>query len=87
MSERDKTILIKRIVDRAILLRCDYASRITMMVDLEAAYDRFALRLEDLLHAPTLDFLHDVSGIGAHLNRVNKAFDPDFVPRFAGKEN
>lgn len=87
MSERDKIILIQRIIDRASYLGGDYASRLTMMMDLELAYAAFRLRLEDLLSAPTVDFLHDVSQIGAHINRVTKTFDADFVPRFAGKES
>lgn len=87
MTETSPTAYIKRIVDRAVYLRCDYASRITMMMDLELANHVFQLRLHDLLNAPIPDFMHDVSGIGAHLNRVTKKFDPTFVPRYAGKEN
>lgn len=87
VSERDKIILIQRIVDRATYLGGDYASRLTMMLDLELAYAAFQLRLEDLLNAPTADFLHDVSQIGAYINRATKTFDVDFVPRYAGKEN
>lgn len=87
MSERDQALFIKRIVDRAFYLRCDYASRITMMMDLEAAYKHFNLRFEDLLNAGVADFMHDVQQIGAHINRATKTFDSYFVPRFAGKEN
>ena len=86
MSDRDVTILIKRIVDRAEYLRCDYASRLTMYMDLEVALNTFDLRLEDLLNAGTADFMHDISQIGAHINRVTKKFDPTFVPRYAGEE-
>jgi len=87
MSERDQTLFIKRIVDRAVYLRCDYASRITMMMDLEAAVKHFNLRLEELLNAAVADFMHDVQQIGAHINRATKTFDLYFVPRFAGKES
>jgi len=87
MSERDQTLFIKRIVDRAVYLRCDYASRITMMMDLEAAVKHFNLRLEELLNAAVADFMHDVQQIGAHINRATKTFDLYFGPRFAGKES
>lgn len=87
MTETSPAAYIRRIVDRAVYLRCDYASRLIMMMDLELASRVFQLRLHDLLNAPIPDFMHDVSGIGAHLNRVTKKFDPTFVPRYAGKEN
>lgn len=43
------------------------------------------LRLEELLQADKMDFLHDIAGIRKNLNRNTYKLENCFYPRFAGK--
>ena len=43
----------------------------------------YKLRLDDLLAADDLNFLHDVAGINRHLDRDTYALLDGFFPRYA----
>ena len=63
-----------------------YGSRMSRMMDLESADQKFNLRLDDLLNADDENFLHDVIGIWKNSNRETYPCTFGlFVPRFAGE--
>lgn len=60
--------------------------RITLMMDLESADERFNLRLEEMLADDGYDFVHDINGIIQNADRESfPASFGFFVPRYAGK--
>ena len=64
-----------------------FGSRMSRMMDLESADERFNLKLEDLLNADNENFFHDVFGIWRESDRSTyPATFGLFVPRFAGKK-
>lgn len=79
--------LIARICTRAENMGIQRGSRVTAMMDVELAADRFKLRLNDWLNADAFNFAHDFIEIQNHIDRVNKTFDNRFLPRFAGNED
>lgn len=61
--------------------------RITLLMDIESADQKFHLRLDDWLMADKSNFTHDLYGI---INNINRTKFPAtdfglFVPRFAGE--
>nr|DAF44911.1 MAG TPA: hypothetical protein [Siphoviridae sp. ctCIv11] len=61
--------------------------RISLLMDIESADQKFNLRLDDWLNADEFNFAHDLYGI---MNNINRTEFPAtdfglFVPRFAGK--
>jgi hypothetical protein len=81
--------IISKIADRAVILYAMHevrAERMTIMMDIMAChFDGQKLRLEDLLAADDMNFLHDIGGINRHLNRVNYELSDGFRPRFSKK--
>ena len=82
MTQRFETIL--KIVERAEGMDIARGSRVTRLLDMEFADKQFNLRLDEFLAADDLDFVHDFSGIQAHMNRDTCRVENHFVPRFAG---
>jgi hypothetical protein len=84
-SSRSDLELISAIADRYIRMRPTYLDlRATVMMDIEAAHcNGCPLRLAEMLVAEDADFLHDVAGIRAHLNRQTGELEDCFSPRFA----
>lgn len=58
-------------------------SRLSLLMDIELADQKFHLRLKDWLESDELNFTHDWNGIHNHIDRQKKVFDKTFVPRFA----
>lgn len=61
--------------------------RISLLMDIESADQKFHLRLDDWLKADEFNFAHDLYGIMNNINRTEfPAIDFGlFIPRFAGK--
>jgi hypothetical protein len=60
--------------------------RVTMLMDLTACHaNGTPLRLEALLHAADGDFIHDITGIRAHMDRETGQLKDCFLPRYAAK--
>lgn len=74
------------ICDRAERLEILTGEKITAIMDIESADDKFNLRLGEWLDASDADFAHDFCGIAQNVNRSTfPATDfGNFVPRFAG---
>lgn len=88
MKDKERFMLYVKIAQRAEGMGIYTGERHTLLMDLESADNAFNLRLDDLLLAPDTDFIHDVNGITAHVNRtVFPATDFGlFVPRYAGQQ-
>ena len=61
--------------------------KLSVLMDIESADQKFHLRLDDWLKADEFNFAHDLYGI---MNNINRAEFPAtdfglFIPRFAGK--
>ena len=61
--------------------------RISLLMDIESADQKFHLRLDDWLNADEFNFAHDLYGITNNINRNEfPAIDFGlFIPRFAGE--
>ena len=61
--------------------------RLSLLMDIESADEKFNLRLEEWLAADDFNFIHDLYGIMDHIVRVKFPADDFgfFVPRFAGR--
>lgn len=86
-TTRKETNTIRMICDRAQELADELALPFDMMMtmmDLSALQAGICkLRLDELLHAERMDFIHDVWGIRRHLNRDTGALENHFLPRYA----
>jgi len=60
--------------------------KLSLILDLECAINKFDLKLNDLLNTDNINFAHDIYGIQNNLNRQTKEFENYFVPRFANKD-
>ncbi len=60
--------------------------RMSLLMDIESADEKFNLRLEEMLEADDVNFAHDINGIIENI--VRDTFPATdfglFVPRFAG---
>ena len=81
---------ISRIAARARKIAIKAGQRyepITIVMDIESAYDDVGLDLDGLLAADYTDFVHDVFGIRQHMDRSNfpGKLTGGFLPRYASK--
>lgn len=76
--------IIAKIVERADNMGLMYFDRLSLIMDLQCANEKFNLRLDEFLKADDFNFSHDISGIQHHIDRNTKTFQDCFVPRFAG---
>lgn len=86
MDKKEQFDICVKIVNRAEkenLLMFD--DKLSLIMDLECAINKFDLRLNDLLNADNFNFAHDIYGIQNNLNRETKEFENCFLPRFAAK--
>lgn len=60
--------------------------RLSLLMDIETADQKFHLRLQEWLEADDWNFAHDWNGIHTNLNRQTKTFENNFIPRFAEGE-
>lgn len=86
MLDKEQIALTVEIVNRAEKLGLMQSDRITALLDLEIATERFNLRLADMLNADDFNFAHDFVQIQNDINRETGKFSGRFVPRFAGRE-
>lgn len=84
---RKETGTIRMICDRAHELADELAlpfDLVSTMMDLTALQAGICkLRIDELLHAERMDFIHDVWGIRRHLNRDTGVLENHFLPRYA----
>lgn len=52
-------------------------------MDIETAHEQFKLKLNELLAADDVNFLHDIVGIQNNIDRKKKEIGNCFVPRYA----
>ena len=78
---------IQQIADRAVHVYAEHeirVDRLTILMDVSAChFGAQKLRLDDLLAADDVNFLHDIGGINRHLNRETGALENCFRPRFS----
>lgn len=79
---------VGKIVDRAWELCLKHGiptgEKINLRMDLTACHNHGCkLDLRKLLRAPDSDFLHDIMGIGRHINRETGEIEGFFLPRCA----
>lgn len=74
---------IVKILDRIWKMGQDYASKLTIMMDLQAAHAACPIDLQKLLEADDMNFLHDITGIARHIDRRSGELKDCFVPRYA----
>jgi hypothetical protein len=77
-----ETMTVRAIIDRAQQLGVE-RSCMHLMMDVQAAHHACPMDLEALMQAANTDFLHDVYGISANLNRETGELENGFLPRFA----
>ena len=83
---REEFLLIDQIVDRAEKAGIMFGSRLTLNMDLKFTHKQVGLKLQELLDADELNFMHDVCGIQRHMNRETCQLEDFFLPRFAKPE-
>lgn len=62
---------------------------LTLLIDLDKAVEHLDLDLDRLLNADPWDFVHDLNGIQAHIDRSTEEFTGGWLPRCSrrnGKE-
>lgn len=77
---------VDRIIERAAGIAERYEctlDRKSMEMDLAATHAHTPLRLVDLAEADDFNFVHDVFGIQAHIDRKNGELAGHFLPRFS----
>lgn len=78
---------IDKIADRAVALYSSYgikANRRDIILDIVCCHHHACrLRLDELLVADNVNFMHDIAGINRHLNRRTFKLEDCFLPRFA----
>lgn len=80
---RERYDKILAIVKRAQALNIAEYNQFTQFMDIDAAFNQFELRLDDMLNADDYEFMHDFEGIQNHINRKTGKIK-GFVPRFSG---
>lgn len=86
MKERTQKYI--EIIDRATKIGIVVYDRLSALMDIESADNKFNLRLDDWLEADKFNFTHDFIGIRENINRSAGFPAKDFgmfIPRFAGK--
>lgn len=84
---KDEFEIIVKICERAEALDIAPKERITLIMDLDNAHQAVRLNLKGLLDADDSNFVHDICGIQANINRETKELDNCFLPRYAAQEN
>lgn len=78
---------IQKIAVRAVSLYAQHEVRVEqrdVLMDISAChFGAQKLRLDDLLAADDLNFIHDVAGINRHLDRETGTLRDCFSPRFS----
>lgn len=84
-ATKEDTKLTLEIVVRAERMGLtDKYQRMQVIMDIAACHGNGTpLRLTDLLNAADTDFIHDITGIVAHIDRNTGHMQDCFLPRFA----
>ena len=85
MLNKQQYETIMEIIKRAETLGMVQGDRITALMDMEKATEKFNLRLVDMLNSDNFNFVHDFVQIQNDINRQTGEFSGRFVPRFAGR--
>ena len=85
MLNKQQYETIMEIIKRAEMLGIVQGDRITALMDMEKATEKFNLRLVDMLNSDNFNFIHDFVQIQNDINRQTGEFSGRFVPRFAGR--
>lgn len=90
MDKKERFLKLIKICERAekeckdFNLDAAFGKRVSRMMDLQSADERFNLRLDEFLEADNVDFYHDVFGIWGESSRETYPCTFGlFVPRFA----
>lgn len=84
--KKDEMNLVVEIAKRSESMIVGAGDRLTRIMDIEFAHEKFNLDLERFLKAEPFDFTHDFCGIQSHIDREKKVWTDDlFLPRFARK--
>jgi len=87
MIDQKHVDLIIEITDRAwVKLKNNYEDKLSLMMDVETAYQDCLLDLQKLLDADDFNFYHDIIGIGNNLNRQTKKLENCFLPRYTKQD-
>ena len=84
MLNKEQLALTMEIVNRSEKLGLMQGDKVTALIDLEKATERFNLRLADMLNADDFNFSHDFVQIQNDINRATGEFSGRFLPRFTG---
>ena len=83
-TTKENFITISEIANRAICERLNiHRDKLSLVMDIEFAHEACPMRLTDLLSADESNFIHDICGIQANINRETKELDNFFVPRYS----
>ena len=74
---------VKEIISRVEKLTAVKVDRVSMAMDIEAAHMVCPLDLGQLRDFGPASMMHDVAGIGNHLNRETGELEDCFIPRCA----
>ena len=83
MNAKEKFMMYVKLAQRAEGMGIYNGERITLLMDLEHADNKFDLRLNELLGADDFNFAHDIVGIVNNIDRNNPTEFNYFVPRYA----
>ena len=82
-TSKEDTKLMLAIIKRAERMGL-VKNRMTSLMDIAACHaNGTPLRLADLLNAADTDFVHDIAGITAYIDRGNGQLTDCFLPRYA----
>ena len=84
MLNKEQLALTMEIVNRSEKLGLMQGDKLTALIDLEKATERFNLRLADMLNADDFHFSHAFVPIQNDINRATGEFSGRFLPRFTG---
>jgi len=87
-KDKEELDLIGKLADRYIELSQKYhfptPDKTDLMMDIDATHSNGCpLKLKELLESKDFDFVHDISGIQANLNRKTGKLENCFDPRYS----
>ena len=80
---KDEMLLIAEIAKRAEEKGLLMFDRMSLIMDIQVAHEQFEMKLDELLKADEIDFVHDIVGIQQNIDRKTKKVENCFLPRYA----
>lgn len=71
--------IAKRAEEKGLLM----FDRMSLIMDIQVAHEQFEMKLDELLKADEIDFVHDIVGIQQNIDRKTKKVENCFLPRYA----